>query len=200
MVNRIVRMLAVLLILGGSGYGIWAAATADWAAYGPAVPPDVTPEIDTSVGTLKTLKIGGFDALSQPLEFQWSQFVPVELIAPTPPGTFRIKSGAIVIPPPDPAKLPVTKYRGVSVFLNVLRKSSLGDGSRCVHTSGWGAQVGRDNVLRWSGKMWIPEVPGDYLLEVQLRCGRRVNDRTEYEPITIAVFPLKVIPEPGSDT
>jgi hypothetical protein len=200
MVNRIVRILFVLLIVGGSGYGVWAAATADWAAYGPAVPPDVAPEIDTSLATLKTLKIGGFDALSQPLEFHWSQFVPVELTAPTPPGTFRIKSGPIVIPPPDPARLPVTKYRGVSVGLNVLRKSSLGDGSRSVHSSGSGAQVGRDNILRWSGKLGIPEVPGDYLLEVQLRCGRRVNDRTEYEPITIAVFPLKVVPAPGSET
>ncbi|MBX3450358.1 MAG: hypothetical protein KF777_12395 [Planctomycetaceae bacterium] len=200
MVNRIVRILAVLLIVGGSGYGIWAAVTADWAAYGPAVPPDVAPAIDTSLATLKTLKIGGFDALTEPLEFQWSQFVPVELTAPTPRGTFRIKSGPIVLPPSGLAKLPDTKYRGVSVFLNVLRKSSHGDGSRCVHSSGAGARVGRDNILRWSGKLGIPEVPGDYLLEVQLRCGRRINDKTEYEPITIAVFPLKVIPEPGSDS
>ena len=191
-------VLGVVLVLGVAAGG-WAAVHTDWHAFGPATPPEDTPEIDATLATLDSLRLGGLDPSQEPLRFTWSQFQPIEVTAKCVPGKFLIRpGGGFRFPPQPPRKEPPHEFRGVSVFVRVWRKSSLGEGRVAVMQNGSGARVDKHNHLSWSNKLWIPHVPGHYQLEVLLVCQKRHPDgQRERHESPIGFFPLEVLPEEG---
>ncbi|MBX3439632.1 MAG: hypothetical protein KF861_19240 [Planctomycetaceae bacterium] len=191
--GRAAAVAAVVLIIAG-GYQ---AARTDWAAYGPAALPDQPEVIDSSLVTLRSVRLGEFDALEETPRFTWSQFVTVKIEADCVPDRFHISDpnrrwG-------DPVKDP-ERFRS-SLGLEFVRRSSIGDGTATAYRVFSGAKVDRNNRMSWSDKTWIPHVPGQYRVRVILITTHRdaQNVRHMSEPIVIGAFDLDVLPgEPAA--
>jgi hypothetical protein len=192
MIAKVVGAVMCLAMLLCVGLGI---ASIDWYAYGPAQAPDRADEVYSSLAQLETLRIGEVDALQQPVSLEWSQYVPVNVSAQCAAGRFQEDRK-----PGDKFKnkkraATSSEKQRASVFIRILRKSSLGGGTACVSSCGSGARIDKKHVLRWEGKLRIPHVPGDYLAQVVLVCIKHSQpDVKEIDEVLIGTFPLKVVP------
>ncbi len=166
----------------------------DWAIYdNHAEPPDAAETIDTSLATLRSVQLGDFDALKETPTFNWSQFVKVKIEADCVPGRFQISDPTRKWG--EPRKHP--ERLRASLGLEIVRRSSLGDGRVTAYTVLSGARVDQNNVMSWTGKTWIPHIRGDYRVRVVLhRTSRRDSNgvRHPFDPLIIGTFDLHVLP------
>ncbi len=188
--GRVAGIVSVLVLAVG-GYQL---TQVDWAIYdNHAELPDDPEVIDTSLVTLRSVRLGDFDALQETPSFTWSQFVDVRIEADCVPGRFQIADPSRRWG--EPRKNP--ELLRCSLGLSIVRRSSLGDGRVEVYGVLSGASVNRDNEMSWSGKTWIPHIRGEYRVCVVLhRTHRRISEhvRHSYEPIVIGTFDLQVTP------
>ncbi len=171
----------------------------DWAVFDNlAELPVGSDTIDSSLGTLHSVKIGEFDALKATPSFTWSQFVPVQIDVDCAPGKFRL-------PDPNhkwgvPRKHEPGKLRA-TLGLQIVRRSSLGEGTVEAYTVCSGGSINQHNQMHWRGSTWIPNISGDYrvrVIMVTLEIDSQ-NVRHRSEPIIIGTFNLKVLPgEPAA--
>ncbi len=179
------------LVLAVGGYQM---TQVDWAiSDNHAELPDVADTVDSSLMALRSVRLGDFDALKETPRFTWSQFVKVRIEADCVPGRFQISDPTRKWG--EPRKHP-ERIRG-SLGLEIVRRSSLGDGQVVAYRALSGASVNQDNVMSWSGKTWIPHIRGDYRVRVIFhRTSRRDSNgvRHPYEPLVIGSFDLHVLP------
>lgn len=183
-------VLAAVVMLAAIGCQL---TRIDWAAYGPAELPDSPEHIDNSLATLRSVQMGDFEALEVTPTFTWSQFVSVRVEADCAAGRFHVHDPTRRWG--EPVKNP--DLLRSSLGLEIVRRSSIGDGSAVSYRVVSGARVNRDNEMSWSNKVWIPHVPGTYRVRVIMLTRQRGarNSRRESEPIVIGSFKLHV--EPG---
>jgi hypothetical protein len=191
--RRWILSVSVIMI---PGLVVWVYLHVDWAAMGAATPPEDTVHVDTELAEVSTLTIGARDALHAPASFTWSQFQPIIVTGRSPCDQVQCrKPGPIgnpsVVRRPEQAGL----WR-FSVFVRVYRKSSLNPQGTLVSQVGSGVRVDPQGLWTWKGKLWIPHVPGRYLVKVMVLCHRRAPDGPlEQREMTISTFPLEVTPQ-----
>jgi hypothetical protein len=193
--NPLLRLACVILIACFAGVATWAYFTTDWAAYREAAPPEDRGKIDTGIAELKSFSIGGIDAFEKPLAFSWSEYQSVELSAQGRPGTLRISKHGLSIEELKRYNQETAHLCRPSVLLYIVRKSSLNERGVVVGMMIIPSFVGPEEVIRGKGKIWIPHVPGRYLLKVNLLCKRGPREAGfQDEESTIGVFELEVLP------
>lgn len=188
-----VRRSATTIVIGLILSGAYRLTGVDWAAYRKAEPPDDPELIDNSLVTLRSVAIGGCDAIKETPSFTWSQFVNVRIEANCIPGRFRISGFRNTNP----------ELLRASLGLRIIRKSSVGGGRSEASFVLSGAKVDRNNKMSWTGKVWIPHVPGTYRVCVvmQTTSGRVASrERIMFEPMVIGTFNLHVLPEVARDS
>lgn len=180
--------LAIGVIVGG--YLLW--TRVDWASYRPAEPPSETGALDTSLLTIRRIRFDRFDALAETPELTWAQDVEVELEAECVPDRFRIYD------PSQPMGAAEMKQPGKlksSIILDVVRRSSLGDGSKRASVTASSATVDASNSMFWSGHIRVPHVAGMYRVRVILATiYRDALQQTHRDRSLVGAFDLKVIP------
>lgn len=178
-------------------YGVYTlAVNVDWASYGPPEPPLVKTVIDDSLVRVDYVKFGEFEPLNETISLGWSQHVGVTLIAKCASGKFRIRVPGQSIEERQKASIDEAHKFTASIRFQVVRRSSLGDGTAIVSRIGSGARIDEDETLHWTGKLWIPEVPGEYSVQVVLICQMRdASDKKQFVESVIAQFPLQVVPD-----
>lgn len=170
-----------------------AAWTTDWYAYRPAEPPDEVGTIDPSMIKLQSVKLGSVDALNQTVEFTWSQQLPIKVAGECDLEKVRPDYGQLSRKERSQVNQEQDARCKPSIFVQVYRKSSLGDGSLRVTQVGSGADVDKNGKLKWEGKLWIPHIPGRYLVRVTQMCAGRNAEASER---ILGTFYLQVIPKP----
>ncbi len=191
-------MPAVCLGLLCGAYAL--AVYVDWASYGPAKPPVVKAVIDDSLVRVEYVKFGEFEPLKESISLGWSQRVDVSLTAICAPGKFRIRIPGQSIEERQQSSIDDARKFTASIFFNVVRRSSLGDGTAIVSRAGMGARIDNDEMLHWTSKLWIPRVPGEYSVQVVLICQMRdASDKKQFVESVIAQFPLQVVPDFAAD-
>ncbi|MEZ5305500.1 MAG: hypothetical protein R3F11_33385 [Verrucomicrobiales bacterium] len=188
--------VATVIALAIGGYLLW---QVDWAIRDNIADlPEVTDTIDSSLVKLRSVRIGDVDALETTPNFTWSQFVPVEIDVDCAPGRFRL-------PDPnrkwgEPRKHKPGKLRA-SLGVQIVRKSSLGDGVAEEYTALSGGSINQNHQMHWRGNTWIPHYRGNYrvrVIMITLDIDEQ-NVRHKSEPIVIGTFNLKVLPgEPAT--
>lgn len=187
-------MPAVCLGLLCGAYAL--AVYVDWASYGPAKPPVVKAVIDDSLVRVEYVKFGEFEPLNETISLGWSQHVDVTLTAKCASGKFRIRVPGQSIAERQQASIDQAHKFTASIMFHVVRRSSLGDGTAIVSRIGSGARIDEDETLHWTGKLWIPEIPGEYLVQVVLILQMRDEfDKKHFEESVICQFPLRVVPD-----
>ena len=167
----------------------------DWDGYGEAQLPVTLETPNNSQVTIDRLEFAGVDALTETPELVWSQYVEVKLQATCIPDTFRISHPGMQLG--EASRTQVGRLRP-SIHIEILRRSSLADGTKLISQMLSGARVDPSNRLRWSNRIWVPRTPGMYRVRVVLKTRpvtARRDRRRIYDETVIGGFNLKVIPE-----
>ncbi len=182
---------SLLLVLG-----VFANSRIDWAAFGPAELPEGSATPDTGRFQPTRLQVGSQDGLAGSMSFTWSQHVPVEAVVIGDPGVFRVKNGILNFAKPQNLPKGVADLPLASMRIQMLRRSSIAPGFRVMSSVGKGARVDKSGKLTWDGRLWIPEVPGDYLMQLILISQQR-KGRAQFESAetVIANAVVHVLPQ-----
>jgi hypothetical protein len=183
-------LLCVVLLLRGH----------DWYASGPAVPPltnEVLSDIDCR---LTSLQLGEQAALASDVEFTWSQYVPINVLADLDTSRWFWRLGGRsfeekVAHMKHFEHLPTAAFR-----VSVVRRSSLSQGEAEVCQATFAAERLDESHVKAEGQLWIPQVPGTYRARVFLRTSTRRQDRRmrEVKEDLLAVFSMRVLPDTNS--
>ena len=198
MLSRTATCIITAILIGS---GIWVIKTIDWASHGKAELPLFEDVIESTEVAISEITIGGIRVDTESAEYTWSQMVPVSIIATSPPGKYSPKDRLSMKSAEFWRQSQMVRPRRTltSFHIQVIRRSSLGDGFVVVWESSSGAKADPEGKLTFENPMWIPHVPGKYRVRVYFQeITHGSNGHRDIGESLVKTFVLTVVPPTGA--